>query len=79
MTDASGTTNYTYDSVDRLTLDHPGRSARCRNCIADPTRVARLNGEIQVGRKIYEQVGLKTRSKTFSEQKTSTYTMRKKQ
>lgn len=33
--------------------DHPGRSVICRNCIADPERVSKLNHEIEIGGKIY--------------------------
>lgn len=53
-----------------LTDDHPGRSVICRNCIADPERVAKSNHEIEIGGKVYEQVGLKIKSEPLYEPET---------
>ena len=53
-----------------LTLDHPGRSVICRNCITDPERVARMNHQFEVGGKVYEKVGLTMHTEPFSEHET---------
>jgi len=50
-----------------LLPDHPGRSVICRNCIADPERVAKLDREVTIAGKVYEQVGLKMKAEAEPE------------
>jgi hypothetical protein len=41
-----------------LTLDKPGRIGICPNCVQDPERASKLNGEIVVNGQTYKKVGL---------------------